>query len=124
MYLLIDLSEFDEISLSLFDEQNINSVQYSERNRELLASIDKFLLDSKLGVDDIGGIMLVVGSGSFTNTRISAVVANTFAYAKNIPLLAIKKEQVSEVQKLIPILLAQPVGQYVSATYSAPPHIG
>jgi tRNA A37 threonylcarbamoyladenosine modification protein TsaB len=35
--------------------------------------------------------MVVVGAGNFTNTRIACVVANTFAYDLQIPLLAIQK---------------------------------
>ena len=65
----------------------------------------------------------MVGVGSFTSTRIACVVANTFAYAMQIPLLAIKENEIENVQKLIPKLLKQPKGQYISATYSGEPNI-
>ena len=68
--------------------------------------------------------MVVVGAGSFTSTRIACVVANTFAYVKQIPLLAISVEQVDEVQELVPELLKQKKGNYISATYSGEPNIG
>ena len=67
--------------------------------------------------------MTVVGTGSFSSTRIATTLANSFAYNYQIPLLAIDKDQALSVQKLIPTLLEQTEGQYVSATYSGEPNI-
>jgi len=128
MYLLIDTSERDTINLALFDSTQIVFKSFSGRNRELLSCIDK-LLDNKgirskeKGLRQIGGIMVVVGSGSFTSTRIATVVANAFAYARQIPLLAVQKNDIPKMQGLIPKLLKQKVGRYISATYSAEPNI-
>lgn len=123
MYLLLDLSERDVIHTALFDEKIINHDQVSGRNRELLFVVEQFLLKEKLKSDDVKGIMVVVGAGGFTNTRIAIVLANTYAYTKKIPLLSITKDQVPQVQTLIPDLLNQPIGQYIAATYSAAPNI-
>jgi len=41
-----------------------------------------------------------------------------------IPLLAIGTDDIVKVQDLIPSLLKQPKGQYISATYSGEPNIG
>jgi tRNA A37 threonylcarbamoyladenosine modification protein TsaB len=67
--------------------------------------------------------MVVVGAGGFTSTRIATVVANAFGLALQIPLLAIKKTEVENVQKLIPKLLKQKSGHYISASYSGEPNI-
>lgn len=132
MFLLIDTSEKDNIQLALFDQNIIEHQNYSVPNRELLVCIDNLFTSQKsikskvhkVSFDDLEGIMVVVGAGNFTNTRIACVVANTFAYDKQIPLLAIQKEETNKVQTLIPRLLEQVPGQYISATYSAEPNIG
>jgi len=132
MFLLIDTSEKDNIFLALFDENKIEHQNYSVPNRELLACIDDLFKSQKsikskvhkVNFDGLKGIMVVVGAGNFTNTRIACVVANTFAYDLQIPLLAIQKNQVNKVQDLIPELLKQTPGHYISATYSAEPNIG
>jgi len=124
MFLLIDLSEKDKIHLELFDEKTSCKAEYSGRNRELLTSIDAFFYKQKFDKKGLKGIMAVVGKGSFTNTRISAVVSNVFGYALKIPVMAIAKEQVGQAQKLIPKLKKMPVGQYISAKYSGEPNIG
>lgn len=123
MFLLIDTSERDTIELSVFDEQTKHDANVEASNRELLRVIDDVLIEKKIQKEDIAGIMVVVGEGSFTSTRLATTVANTFAYVRQIPVLAISKEQARDPQAFISELLGQPAGQYISATYSAPPSI-
>jgi len=118
------MSEKDQIHLALFGEEKLFSKNYSGQNRELLLCIDNLLQVKKTKKEDICGIMVVVGVGSFTSTRIACVVANTFAFVLNIPLLAIKVVDVDKIQTLIPKLLKQIKGHYISATYSGEPNIG
>ena len=124
MFLLINLSEKDLIHLALFDESVLKNFESAGRNRELLCCVNTFFVQENFAKENLRGIMAVVGKGSFTNTRISAVVANTFGFALNIPLLAIDADQIDKAQQLIPYLLQQKTGQYISAIYSAPPNIG
>lgn len=124
MYLLINLSRKDTIHLALFDVESKIDKEYSGKNRELLFCIDRFLDSQNIDKESIEGIMVVVGEGGFTSTRLAVTVANTFGYVLQISLLAIKKDQADNVQKLIPELLKQPKGQYISATYSGEPNIG
>jgi len=124
MYLLINTSVRDSIALSLFDVENRIDKKFEVGNRELLQSIDSFLTSENKTKDDVAGIMVVVGKGSFTSTRLAVTVANTFGYVRHIPLLSVSLEQTADVQSLIALLLDQPVGQYLSATYSGVPNIG
>ena len=124
MYLLLDLSDKARIHLALFDEYRIVHKETGGRNRELLGVIHDFLTEEGLNKKDVHGIMAVLGAGSFTNTRITAVVANAWAYAYGIPLLPIRVSDISRVQGLITNLVHQPRGQYMSPAYSAEPNIG
>lgn len=123
MYLLIDLSAQDQIHLAIFDTEHRHDLSVSGRNRELLTVIDGYLKEQAVQPASIDGIMVVVGAGGFSSTRIATTVANTFGYIYQIPLLAIDAKDVEQIQSLIPTLLAQPAGQYISATYSAEPNI-
>ena len=124
MYLLFNLSQKDLIHFAFFDAESIEYKTYPGQNRELLLCFDEFLLEKKLSKKDVQGIMVVVGSGGFTSTRIAVVVANAFAYVLGIPVLAITVDQIASVQQLIPTLRFQPKGQYISASYSAEANIG
>ena len=122
-YLLFDLSAKDVIHLALFNAERMVHTNVPGRNRELLNVLDNFLTEQKYKKTDVQGIMVVVGAGGFTNTRIATVAANTFAYVNQLPLLAIHSDQVEHVQSLIPELLNQSAGHYISATYSGAPNI-
>jgi len=118
------MSQLNQIHLAWFDEHKCYHKRVDGKNRELMQCIDTFFTKMEAAKHDIEGIMVVVGSGSFTSTRIGVVVANTWAFAKDIPLLAIQESQIEDIQSLIPTLLDQPKGQYISATYSGEPNIG
>jgi len=124
MYVLIDTSERELIALSLFDTDAKHDARVEASNRDIVHELSVFLRTHDCDIEDVQGILVVVGEGSFTSTRLATTVANTFAYVQQIPVLAISKEQSQDPQALIPILQSQPAGQYISATYSAPPHIG
>jgi tRNA A37 threonylcarbamoyladenosine modification protein TsaB len=123
MFLLIDLSKRDEINLALFNKEKIIKQNIAGRNKDLLLSMDKFFTQEKFEKNNLKGIMVVVGIGSFTSTRIASVVANTFSYILNIPLLAITSDKINKIQELIPELLNQESGVYISAKYSGEPNI-
>lgn len=123
MNLLIDLSEKDEIRLALFDEKKNSYKIFSGQNRELIYCLEEMLKENNLKKEQISAIAVVVGSGSFTSTRIAVTVANTFGYILNIPLLAIDENDAKDYQLLICKLKKQPLNQYISATYSAEPNI-
>lgn len=124
MYLLINPSEKNVISLALFDETTIEHKQYPVQNRELLSCVDSFLQEKNLNKKSIQGIITIVGTGGFTSTRIGTTLANAWAFAEKVPVLAVTFNEASDPQSLIFRLLAQTPGYYVSATYSAEPNVG
>lgn len=124
MYLLLDLSAGDAIHLALFSASTYTETRVTMSNRELLCAIDAFLLAETCTKTDIRGMMVVVGAGRFTSTRIAATIANTWAYAQGIPVLAIPVEDCARVQALIPSLEQSNRPHYLSAIYSAAPRLG
>lgn len=124
MFLLIDTSGRDNISLTLFKGNFVEQKNYSVPNRELLAVIDDFLTANNLSIQDIEGVATVVGVGSFTSTRIATTVANTWAYAKNIPILAVQAEERADLTALEQKISQTSPGIFISATYSGEPNIG
>lgn len=103
MFLFIDTTE-DEIILALFEKDKlINQISEKARYRQselLLIRIDAFLRKSKGSLDSLKGIIVAKGPGSFTGTRIGVTTANALAFALDIPILGIKKENLG-FQKLI-----------------------
>ena len=124
MYLLINTTEQDTISLTLFDKEKKNEKKVEAKNRDILIVLNEFLGELSLNKKDIQGIAVIVGEGSFTSTRLAVTVANTFAYAQKKPVLAISAKEAEDFENLALEIEKQPIGQYISASYSAEPNIG
>lgn len=95
MFLFIDTTT-DKIILGLFKgdklvDSLIKKAKYQQAEL-LLVLIDKFLKSNKISPKKISGLIVVKGPGSFTGTRIGVSVANALAFALEIPILGIKKE--------------------------------
>lgn len=119
MYLLIDNSSNDKILVHYCVDTKWVQREFDKDN-DLLVSIDQLLLDHAKRLSDLRGLAVVVGKGKFTATRIAVTVANTLSYALQIQVLAVD----GWYEDLIKDIQASPVGQYVSAAYSAPANIG
>jgi len=90
MILHIDSSTNNKIHLSLTK----NKKNVIEKNMELnrlqsektLIEIEKLLKESNIELEDIKEIQVNNTKGTFTSLRSSVVIANTLAYALNIPV--------------------------------------
>jgi len=123
MYLLFDPSDDQQVQVTLFDASFSEQKSCSTKKSDILLVIDELLKEKQTSADQVQGIAVVVGAGRFTSTRIATVVANSFAYVQQIPVLALQKQGLKELTELIPEIEKQTPGEYVSATYSGQPNI-
>lgn len=88
---------------------------------ELLINIEILLKNNKLILNNVSGIIIFTGEGSFTGLRIGTTAANTLAYSLDIPIVESTGEEwiKTGLQKLS---TAQP-GNYVLPKYSSEPNI-
>lgn len=124
MYLFIDPSVYTEISITLLFPDREKRVVVTEKNRELLRVIATVLETEGMSPQDISGIVILVGEGSFSSTRIASVIGNACAYALHIPVVGILSNANVTFQSVEAHISRVPVGVYLSPTYSGEPHIG
>ncbi len=94
-------------------------------SEELLPTLEKFLKKSKVKLNNLRGIIVVSGPGSFTGLRVGIATANTLAFILGIPVVGIKS---SESKALSPELLKNKlkkakVGEFVIPFYGQEPKI-
>lgn len=58
----------------------------------LLSEIQNLLNNNQKTIEELDGLVLFKGPGSFTGLRIGATVANAIAFAQNIPIVATQGE--------------------------------
>lgn len=113
------------IRIVLFTYGGVVSEHVREgKNIELLSVLHEALQESSVDQKAITGIAVLVGVGTFTSTRLAVTVANTFAYANQIPVVTVTVAQKDNFAGMEDMLAAATPGQFISATYSGDPRIG
>ena len=124
MYLLTDCTTKDVIRLTLFSQERRVEYVAEGRNARLLSHVVLFLDQESVARGDILGIVVVVGEGSFSSTRIASTVANTWGFVQDVPVIGVSQEDVKGVEGCIKKLTTTPYYVPFHPTYSGEPNIG
>ena len=114
-----------EAELYLINNGKVASELKWEAHRELadtlLLKINELLKSKNITQDDIKGIIMHTGEGSFTGLRIGTTVANAMAYSLNIPIAAAKGGE--WIRSGLEAIESAKVGDLVVPEYNAEPNI-
>jgi tRNA threonylcarbamoyladenosine biosynthesis protein TsaB len=92
-----------------------------ELANQLPGAIEKFLAQHTVTWSDLTGVLVFRGPGSFTGLRIGVTVANTLAYAQNVPVIASNGD--GWLDNGIRMLGETKPGKFALPEYGAEPHI-
>lgn len=92
MIILVIRTDKPEAELYLYDGQKrLESIKWQAHLKlaeSLNTQIEKILNKSSISYEDLQGIAVFKGPGSFTGLRIGASAANALAYSLDIPIIA------------------------------------
>ena len=91
-----------------------------------LRAVDGGLKEWGVALVECNAVLVVSGPGSFTSSRVSVVMANAIAFARQIPVLGIENSGRLSLSKFVKVLdsAAWPlVGEAAIPVYDRPPHI-
>lgn len=94
MILGIDTTDREKIYLALYDDKKERCFEFKtqDQSKDILLIIDSVLKKEKISLKNIAAILVNIGPGSYTGTRIGVTVANTLAWTLNIPVLGDNKK--------------------------------
>jgi len=126
MFLFVDPTK-EKIELEMWDRKGLQcKAEYlADQNlsAQFLTWIDEFLSVNTISKEDLKGLVVVRGPGSFTTLRVVVSTLNALAYALNIPIVGVEKGK-GFSQKIVEKLLGtgrfkDPVAPY----YKEPPKV-
>ncbi len=119
MYVLTLRTDKPEAEIGLYENAQKQDDIIWQAHRQLAETIhqkiEELLSNNDIRQEDLSGIIVFQGPGSFTGLRIGMSVANTLAYSMNVPVLAETGEAWLQ-SGLEKIHAAQP-GQWVTPYY-------
>jgi tRNA threonylcarbamoyladenosine biosynthesis protein TsaB len=125
MLILTFRTDKPEAELGLFEDGNKLAYSIWPAHRQLAETIhlkiSELLASQGRGLDDLDGLVVFKGPGSFTGLRIGISVANALAYSLQIPIVAETGERWLEQGRQA---LNKGKNQRIAVPeYGSPPHI-
>lgn len=125
MYLCIDPAVRDCVRITAHLPHSIETHEHQGRNREILHALSSVLGVYSMTMQDVRGIVVLIGEGGFSSTRVACVVANTLSFALGILVISVKREEYMLHREHVDTLFTSTIlGTYISAEYSGEPSIG
>jgi tRNA A37 threonylcarbamoyladenosine modification protein TsaB len=125
--LFINTVVFGEILVGLFGGESVMQKKIKGNSDKLLVLIDKILEKNKIKPEDINGIAVVSGPGSFTAVRQGVLAANALGFFLRIPVAGIRLDEFKGDNELIAIIEGRMkktrVGETVLPFYGGEPNI-
>ncbi len=102
MIVIIDTTQKEcQVGLADIDNiQNIDSIKWlwqKDTGSELLKNLQVLLKKGKKNLQDIKGVIVNQGPGSYTGTRVGIVIANTLGWSLNVPVIGYRGGKLEKV---------------------------
>jgi len=127
MFLFIHSQDMGKVCYGIAtNTQDVVMSSYEVSPEQNLATLDRFIKDHNMILSDVRGIVVVTGPGSFTASRLSVTMANTFAFVLSTPISGVEnKDQRSSREIFLAWLTSvhDHPQTFVTPTYQQPPHI-
>ncbi|NQV89802.1 hypothetical protein HQ487_00170 [Candidatus Uhrbacteria bacterium] len=123
MYLLIASQDIHSLTLGLSEGMEIQfEVTLVESPEGFLSALNRFLHEQSVNLEQLKGVIVVTGPGSFTASRISTTIANGIAFTQSIPIFGLENPDRLDLAQLLAGRTFEG-GASVNSSYDRPPLI-
>jgi len=123
----INTAVADEATVFLFDGKNIKKEMMCEAKDKLLFLVDKIFKKNKKMAENIGGVAVVSGPGSFTAVRSGVVAANVLGNLFQVPVIGVECREFKNEKEFLKIgyekMTKIKKGEIVLPAYGKEPNI-
>lgn len=123
----INTAVADEATVFLFDGEKIKKEMIRETKDKLVILIDKIFKKNKKMAENIGGVAVVSGPGSFTAVRSGVVAANVLGNLFQVPVIGVECREFKNEKEFLKIgyekMTKTKKGKIVLPVYGKEPNI-
>jgi tRNA A37 threonylcarbamoyladenosine modification protein TsaB len=129
MILFLAAQDISRMEAALLDSEGrfLSFQEFAASPEEYLATTGRFLVEHAASFEDLERIVVVSGPGSFTSTRVIVTIANTFTFARNLPIVGVANAARLGGEELIRQAgrkwVKQKTEGFIRTVYDRPPHI-
>lgn len=126
MILFLMAQDIHSITFGLIEEAITKDVQTVQTQPErYLKCLAEWLNHTSVRLENINGIVAVLGPGSFTSCRMSLMIANTIAFTQQISIIPLENPRRLVAEELFGSCAWQTIASqpFVMPVYDRPPNI-
>jgi tRNA A37 threonylcarbamoyladenosine modification protein TsaB len=124
MELFVCAQDIQSITFGLVrDQEVLFEKTYDASPEHYLFSLEQFFSEQKMSPADVSRILVVTGPGSFTASRVSVTMVNTFAFVHSVPVVSFENSERLSLAELLSQKRAQGESVFAVPTYDRPPNI-
>ena len=126
MFVFIRAQDIREMEIGLSSNRELLFCSVFETSpEEHLSLLNQVLEKNQVQKEDIEGIYIVTGPGSFTASRVSITIANTLAYTLDVPVFEIQNQEKKTISVLFDQVSKDGISpkEFAKPFYDRPPMI-
>lgn len=129
MILFLSAQDISFLEVGLLEENGrLFSFQKIESTPEnFLFNLSNFLNNLQFSFEKIKKIVVVVGPGSFTSTRMIVTIANALSFSRSLPIIGVKNSDRKNGEELISLFgqdwSSEEAKNFTCPFYDRPPNI-
>lgn len=124
MHLVVSPHDLSYAVFGLFSEEKLQLERKIDTTPEaLLENLLAFIKEENIVLEDLQGMIVITGPGSFTALRAGLAVINTFAFTKEIPLVTVPNPEGKELEDLLSGVNLSETQTFATPYYGREPNI-
>ena len=123
MFLAVDCTQKEQCEVLLIFEEKIHENAYPVRAQDVLSSIEQSLATHKAKLQDIRGLFVRTGEGSFMAGRISVSAINGLGQSLGVPVIGVGVISDLNYSACQVLLDKVPIDNFAITRYASEPNI-
>ncbi len=123
IYVAVNCEQAEQCVVRLITHAKVNTKSYAVRAQDVLSCIEQSLNEHVCTMEQVSGLFVQTGSGSFMAGRISVSAINGLAQSLSVPALSVEEIALLDFAECKQLLESSPIDIFAITKYASEPNI-